>query len=1180
MRKIKVTKCFFKLEVKAKILLFSLFFVFFSGFANDVESQNMLHFNFKNANVKKVIDYIETNSDFRFLYKSSEVNLDRKVTLNYKGKVAEVVTILFNKTNVQPVIVNKQVVLKPKTKLQKRVVSGKVVDMDGIPLEGVTILINKFERGTATDADGKYSISAKKGDEMLFTYIGFKEHKVVLSDEKVVNVTLEEDVAFLDEVVLVGYGRKEKSKISTAISTIEGEDIQDDLQSGGSFDRSLGGMVKGLKVTQGGGKPGSGVDINIRGYTSPFSNSANNPLFVIDGVPIQVKKALAGGAEYNPLTSINPNDIESVNVLKDAAATAIYGSRGANGVIIVKTKKGDKVSGLTVDLSVRSTFSKPINTLKYLDAEGYKGYVDALMKGIVQYENSLTAGSEEHLSLRRTIQGYTNFGVSFFGPKATYSSETAKFGKGNTNWSDVVYRKAAYTKEYNASVRGSLDNLNYGLSFRFLNQEGLLKADEFEQYNTRLNLSFSPNEKWELGTNVSLGLTENNTGYVSMHNDVNGLLSVRPDLEVYDKKGKFTTYEKSGGAFGNVFIQDIVNPLGQTTKHLGKVKGKTATGNMYVQYEVLSGLKLKAALNVAHFQSDGERFNDRLYSSIGTFKLNPMFAFPGSEVFLAEVNKDLSSTLAMTNSADTNVVLDFTANYEKTFNEKHGVDILAGVTRTREYEESTRNEYRGFDLASLKFPQYAKHTDRSVKNRAENGLNSYIGRVMYDYNNKYNLAATIRLDQSSKFSPSNRDAWFPSVSASWNVHNEKFMDLEKINQLKLRLSYGNTGSTNVPSFTFIQKFNAKSNYNGQTSTGLSQQLANPKAGWEKTSEVNIGLDFGFVRNRISGSVDVYKRRTTGALMPTPHNLDTGTSEFTANFATIDNKGIELDLNFSVIDTEKIYWSLGFNATKNINKLISFDASSIDEGSLNNYEIGKEINLIKGYVVEGIYQTAEEVKKDDDTAKAKGHKRYDESALTATFPGDYKYKDISGPNGKPDGKITRGHDLKILGSSQPDLFGGFRTRFDYNGISLGASFNYSLGAEATRYRSTQEGDPFVNIEEQYAPKYRWSPENKGATLPRIGIRTNNGSTSSANVYDASFLRLKSVRLGYNLPFSVLEQLRIKSVSFYISGNNLYTWTKFPGLDPEATAGGAFTHSTRNTDPYPISKSWTLGLNVKF
>lgn len=1065
---------------------------------------------------------------------------------------------------------------KIKTISQQRVISGTVTAKeDGLPLQDVTVLLNNGESGTITDANGKYSIAAKKGDKVLFTFIGFKDVEVIVGDNDLINASLEIDVTFLDEVVLVGYGRKEKSKVSTAIATIKGEDIEEDLQSGASFDRSLSGMVKGLKITQGSGKPGSGVDINIRGYTSPFSNSSNNPLFVIDGVPVQAKGGFTSSEfGYNPLNSINPNDIESVNILKDAAATSIYGSRGANGVVIIKTKSanGGDGSDLQVDVSVRSTFSKPINTLKYLDAKGYKNYVDAMMKSTIHHgNNSLQMGSLDWIRLQRALFALQDFGANPMpvNGKFFYDPSKAKYGNANTNWADEVYRKAAYTQEYNISLIGSKETVSYGLSLRYLDQEGLLKKDGYKQYNARLNFSFSPTEKWDIGVNANLGSTKNSTGYVSINRDINNILSARPDIGVYDKNGNFTGYNKREGEF----TYRIINPFAQTTEHYGQAEGKTATGNIYVQYEILKDLKLRGALNIAHFMSEDNQFRDNRYGAFGVgvpILVNNISIAPPTG----------PSELTLMNSRDTNIVGDFTANYVKTFNNVHELDILAGVTKTREYSGVETNKYSGFEVSKLRFPQYAKKMERGSSIFQEHGLNSYIARINYDYDRRYNLTATARLDQSSKFAPSNRNAWFPSVAASWNIHNEKFVNKEKVNQLKLRLSYGNTGSTNVPSFTFIQKFTAKGLYNGKSAVGISSELSNPRATWEKTTEINAGLDFGFMHNRISGSIDAYTRRTKGALMPTPHNVDTGTESYTANLATIDNKGIEFDLNLGIIDKENFYWMAGFNISKNINKLVSFDQRGLGEEFLDNYEVGREINLIKGFVVEKIYKSSEEVKKANAEAVAKGHNRYDESTATIIYQGDYKMKDISGPEGKPDGRITR-DDLKILGSTQPDFFGGFRTRLQYGNISLGASFNYSFGAEATRRSNPlRDASPLVNVEEQFAPKYRWSPENTDASLPRIGLNTANGRTSSANVYDASFVRLKNLRLGYRLPYFVMGNLGIRDINVYISWNNLYTWTKFPGLDPEAVSGGAFANSTSNSDPYPISKSFTVGFNMKF
>lgn len=1048
-----------------------------------------------------------------------------------------------DKTKVQLLIFSMLFVLfssfanaEPKTD-QQREISGIVKDSDGIPLEGVTVLINQFERGTATDANGKYSISAKTGDKILFTYVGFENKEFVIGDKNTINVTMEDDVSLLDEIVLIGYGKQQRSKVSAAISTIEGQDIQNEIQSGASFDRALSGVVQGVRVIQGGGRPGTGVDINIRGYTSPFADSANNPLFIIDDVPIQATKGFTGN--NNPLASINPNDIESINVLKDAAATSIYGSRGANGVIIIKTKKGSIDQAMQVNLSTKSTFSRPINTLKYLDANGYKNYVGIIMKNLEE-----TGG---------LLPSYTEFGAVFDPATYTlaYDPSQANFRKANTNWSDVVYRKAAYTQEYNASVLGGTEKSVYGLSLRYLNQEGLLKKDEFKQYNARFNFSIKPNDKWDIGTDISLGTTINKTGYISQNPNLNQALSKRPDLAIYDEKGNFTTYQAS--RFGQNF--NYANPLAFTTQNFGNTKGRSVTGNVYVQHEILNGLKLKAALNVGHFQSNINNFSSGEFSPDGYLsnKLNE------------------SRILNLIDASDTNFVTDFTANYKKTINQKHSLDLLAGFTKTREYSENIKNTYSNFSNNLLRLPQYAKLNYKPLSEPGISGLNSYIGRASYDYDNRYDITATVRLDRTSKFVPSNRDAWFPSVAASWNIHNEKFItNKDNINKLKLRLSYGRTGSTNVPSFSFIQQFTAGALYNGEIAIGPSLTLADDTAGWEKTTEINAGLDFTFIKNRISGSVDFYNRRTDGVLISSPYPLETGAGSVTSNFATVNNRGFELGLNFNVLRSENFNWSLGVNATKNINKLVDFDGDFVSEGFDDSYEVGKEINLIKGYVVEGIYQTPDEINKLNTIAKSKNYPYYHSET---TSPGDYKMKDVNG-----DGTITS-EDRVILGSSQPDLFGGFRTQFRYKNFSLGTSFNYSFGAEIVR--PLANANPYTNIETQFAPEYRWSTSNTKATLPRIATNADNSRISTANVFDASYVRLKSVRFDYSLPFSLIENLKLSNVKFYLSGNNLHTWTKFPGLDPESRLlGGAYSASTLNRDPYPIAKSFTFGVDVQF
>lgn len=1168
----KNNSCFKTAFLKKKISLALIVTLFFSVLSSHASaySQDQVVINYKNITLSDLLDVIETQTSYRFLYQNSEIPLNKVVSINYSGGTDGILKFLFNNTNVEAVKYKGQIILRKKKSIQDRIIRGTVVDENNTPMFGATIMIKKSKRGTSSDEKGNYQIKAQKGDILLFTFIGYADKEVVVGDQDVINVQLDVDMNTIEEVVLIGYGNKERSKISTAISTLAGKDLNSTLQSGGTFDRALSGAVKGLRVVQGSGRPGSGTDVNIRGFTSPFTGSSNNPLYVIDGVPFQGGDNYFSGSDTddisvlteanNPLLSINPDDILSINVLKDAASTAIYGSRGANGVIIIKTREGQRNQRTQVTLSSKSTFSEPINQLKYLDAEGYKDYVDVLLSNSAQgdpYSLGPFFNQFKEFGTDAVLDPFDPFGQSF--SSISYDRSKATFGNANTNWQDVIYRDAAYTQEHNIRFAGGGENTTYSLSLRHLDQEGLLKADEFEQYNTRLNLSFSPSEKLKIGTSLNVGVTKNETGFHQGNITLSGLASVRPDMPVYDEKGNLNKFSRF-----DYFLEEYNSPLAITSKNKMKTKGKTITGNIYAQYEVIDNLKLKMSFSGSHFITD-----------INNYWSKNNYAFP----FVTGFNQE--SRLVIGNTNSTNFISDFTANYLKTFNEKHSVDILAGFTRNRDFSETTQNIYVGFANDLLIQPQKAKKVEEPIQTPDENGLNSYLGRINYDFDNKYNVTAAIRLDQSSKFPEENRNAWFPSVAVGWNAHNEEFFSgSDKINQLKLRFSYGETGSTNVPSFAFLQQFIATTGirYNGGIGVTPSSILANPLLTWEKTKEFNVGLNFALLDYAIKGDIDLYRRRTNNALMPSPYALETGASSFTDNLATLENKGVEVSVDFQIINKVDFNWNFSVNATKNINKLISYDNSYVPNYFQDSYEEGKEINLIRGYVVKGIFQDDATVQKLN--ADAGGF--YDRPDTQA---GDYYFEDISGPDGKKDGRITA-DDRVILGSTQPDLFGGFRTSFGYKGITLDAGFNYSVGAESIRRSRDNDplgtASPYVNIEESFGPKYRWSQNNTSATLPRIGLNTSHNSrVSSAIVYDASFLRLNNIRLGYELPMSVTEKLNVGRINLYVSGNNLYTWTKFPGLNPDSQNGyGAMPGSSSNLDSYPISKSFTLGLNVSF
>lgn len=1149
-----------------------LFFSTFKIFPANCYSQEKLTLNFKEANLKEIISYIENNSDFRFLYKTSEANLTRKITINYNGKISEAIRILFKNSSVYPVIINKQIILKKRVSLlqQTFVVSGKVKDNLGNPLEGVNVIVNNNQRGVITNAKGFYSIKVKRGDKILFSFMGFKTQNFTITTQKVINVTLKEDIDVLEEVVILGYGEQKRENVSAAISSVKAKTISNNLQSGATFDRGLEGLVKGVLVTQGTGILGKNPDIIIRGITSPFYTSEtntnnNNPLFIIDGVPITT-----GDKQFNPLQAINPEDIESVDVLKDAGATAMHGSRGANGVIIVKTKKGKYNEKINATISLRTTIAKPIGHLDFLNAKEFKQYILKLNQNSIDYYNANRKWhyeyAEEELDKIQGFGLYVDDVDANGDPNYKIDESQIKFYNGDTDWSKTVYRDAAFTTQLNASITGGEKHSAYGLSLGYTNQEGLLRADEKEQYNVRFNSQFNFGKKLKVASTISysngiissgynrtIGMSKSREDVVYLGSNV---LRFRPDMPIYDEKGELTKEVDMSGGEPYYFP----NPLGQTTRGNDlKQRNHTILANIFAEYDLTNALMFKVDYSFMFNLDNISNFVNRKYTLEG-YSANSGISY-----------------LTLDDLQLFNNTVNYTLNYEKSFN-NHNVNGVIGFSHNNESKYYRYSKYNGFDEGYSE-PQFSNKTEIDRRRTYKSGLNSYIGRLSYNYKSKYGITGTLRFDRSSKLAPKNRDAYFPSMSAYWNIHKENFMAGSFFEGLKLRGSYGFTGSINVGDFAYIQTYENKKNgrtldYNGKPSVILPDSFTNFNLKWERTKEYNVGLDFRTNRGLVRGSIDLYHKTTSDVISDDVAMLETGSNKIVSNNATIENKGFEISLGSNIIDTENFSWTLDINASRNINKVVKLSNEiSGDKFFSRNYVLGREVNVIKGYIVDGIIQSREEINALNDKASYTSYFYH----KLGTGPGDYKYRDVNGND-----RIDEG-DMVIIGSTQPDLFGGVRTNFRYKNFNLGANFSYALGVQSLRPNDNDNAGKFYNIQRHMAPQYRWSPTNKNATLPKLIHRNEdpNNLPSTANVFDASYLRLTSLKLGYDLPISAISGAGFNRVNIFISGTNLFTYTKFPGIDPQGSVFGKKSDlDVTNADAYPAAKALTLGVNFNF
>lgn len=1141
-----------------RIFVFLCCFTVFSFTPSNLASQNkkvVIDYD-KEVTVDEVFDVIMKQTNYKFIYQEGLFNTYSKVNLK-KGVIR--VDALLNKSLTKGNFsydyneATNSIIIKAKTKQtskQEKQVTGVVTNENGYPMVGATVLVENSTRGEITNLDGYYKISLKEGEDVLvFTSLGYKTERVKVGDRTIIDIVMKEDYNQLKEIVLIGYGEKTRDEVTGAVSSIKKNNIVQASTGTVGFDRSLGGLVKGLQVSQQTGRPGSPMRLNIRGITSPLSGFGrlNQPLFVIDGVPFNVD-ALQGA---NPLLTLNPNDIDSFDVLRDAAATAIYGSRGANGVIIIKTKSGKRNQKPTINLSYTTTLAQPINTVSVLNAAQYKNHYNTLITNSV---NAMNAGqmdpflSFDLANIGNVELDFSDYQVSYDGLRDDY------FGSADTNWNDVVFRSIAVTKQANLSLNGGGKKSNYSFRLGFTDQEGLTVKDGLEQYTLGLSLNSDLTKKINVGGTVNFSHVKNKSGeenFFRQYTVNSSIAKARPDLPVYNENGTF--YAQPDFAYG--FETFEPNPL-MRLQNITTNKSYNFIGNTFVEIEPVENLKLKADVNASVIQGDNSTFIPK--------RTQTNFVFFPTNTYLSE-----SSSLV------SNITTNLTANYKLHLADHH-FNFLAGFAWDRTNFESKRHLYIDFpDDDVLINPTSAGTVLDYAGNRLETGLNSFFSRIGYNYKGLYSATLNFRTDVSSKFGPGNKRGYFPSISASWNIGNEEFLeDNETINALKLRASAGRVGSTNLPDFAYLQFFQTSANdgYNGGAGVLPNNTFPNINIGWEETEEVNLGVDFEVFNSRLRGGIDVYSRKTTGALANTPLPLELGPDQYFSNFVDISNKGVELNIGGDILRKEDFSWTADINWSFNRNTIDKINGANIDRFQMDNFVEGEPVGTIKGYKVVKIFQSQDEV---DALNAASPTGLYDQAA---TSVGDYMFEDVNG-----DGRITI-DDRTIIGDIEPDFYGGITNTFKYKNFTLTALMQYSVGAE--RAWGAIPYSAYNILGENKYTEYAlntWTPENTNARYARAlyfdpALSSRN---SDRYVYDTSYLRLKSLQLQYNFDKNLMKNIGITNASLMLTATNLVTWTQWPGLDPETfSERGNITDQVNNEDPYPLAKSVSLGVQVQF
>ena len=1042
----------------------------------------------------------------------------------------------------------------------KVVITGSVSDEYGQPLTGA-VVIEEGVNGTVTDGYGNFSIEVEDTSVPLhFSYLGYQSQEIIPGSRTRLDVIMLPDKNYLDDVVVIGYGTRDRRSITTSIASVKQDEIEVLAPVATSVQDLLGGAAKGVLVTQNSGEPGAVSNINIRGITSPYPNFntgiANNaPLYVIDGVAQFVDDTQA----INPLQSLSPNEIESIDILKDASATAIYGSRGANGVIIVNTKKGRQGDRMSVEFGYSVSIANPVKTYDPLNNEEYLNVQAEALQGSA-------AAAQETLNGYNTlmIPYYASILVPYGLDEMTYEYtglNKSMFGTASTDWDKLVRNRNAMSHTYYLAVRGGTQKSDYSVSFNGINQEGLYLQDNMQTYNGRISVNTQIVPAIKVGALMNYSYSRRDNSRMDELYGPTRNYKFAPDIEPYDESGEPTRIDVSVPYMTQGAT--VASPIGQlaikNSDEATQVSFSAYTDIRLLQRQYHE-LKLHADISANIFTSDNS-------------------AFEPSSSQVSYPRLPVPTMLTVSDGKTVNTSINFRLDYDFE-RDSHSLNAILGYSSDRNSSSNNSASYSGFpDDKVLTQPSAAQSYVAGSNSIYKGGLNSVFARASYNYSGRYFADLSLRADQSSKFGPNNRWAVLPAVSAGWMISGESFMENAYwVNLLKLRLGWGRSGSTNVPDFSYIQYYEINTGeggniYGDHSAVVLRNLLPNPNLRWEITDEWNIGLDFSLLNDRFYGSVDAYYRYTDGALAPAPHMLESGMSLYYDNVIDVSNRGVEISLGGDIVRTRDFSLSSTVNLSLNRNRVESLNSAQLDDSYQDLIVVGQPTGVVKGYVVDHIAQDISEVQELDAKAQAAGYAYYQGGQLGV---GDYIMKDTN-----DDGRITS-DDRVVIASPEPKFFGGWNTRFRWKNLTLSVLFQYSVGSQAVYSAVANDiASPFQESISREVYGNTWTPERTDARYPRLGalLYNYNSMVNDRFVFDASYFRLKNLTLGYALPEKWAAAIHSTGLSVFFTATNLFTVTRWPGIDPE-TIGSMVVDMGINSDPYPLARSFTFGVNLKF
>lgn len=1012
-------------------------------------------------------------------------------------------------------------------------VTGIVVDSNKEPLVGVSVVVRNSNTGTITNLEGKFAIRATAKDSLIFSYIGYQKISLKATPSAEMTVKMTEDTKNLDEVVVIGYGEQKRKDITGALGEIKVDELSRIPVA--SIDMALAGRVAGVQVTANDAQPGSELNIVVRGASS--LTQSNAPLYVVDGFPME---------DFNS-AALNPSEIASVNILKDASATAIYGSRGANGVVIIETKKG--------------VIGKPV-----VSYEGSYGFQQVTKKMALMNPYEFVSYQIERDPADMTSLYLTTPGLVL--------DDYRKMD--DIDWQNLLFRTSPISM-HNISIAGGTNRNKFLISGSAVNQEGIVINSGFKKYQGRVKFDQKITDRVNLGININYSTNQN---YGQISSEQGSGTSAYTTYLMYRTWGYRPVGVGITDVYNSLFDSEddataIMNPIVSSNNELRKESEDIITANGTLDYTILNNLKLKIRGGINKRATINEAFNNSK-----TYRGYP------------SANNTKGVNGSFSNRGKVNWVNENVLTYIKDINRLNRIDFTGAVSL-----EGTSNSYYGFEVINvpnedLGLSGMDQGTPISVNSlKSENVLFSYLARANYSYRSRYLFTASFRADGSSKFSPENRWGYFPSGAFAWKMDKERFMrKLKFVSESKLRLSYGVTGNNRLGDYDRYQNLDITDYYSFNNGTPqyalVIDNLGNKDLRWEKTGQFDIGYDLSLFKNRINLVIDLYDKTTSDLLLNAkiPYSSGLGTSY--KNVGKIRNRGLEFSLNTVNIKSKNFSWESDFNISFNRNKVL--ELSEGQESILSTVswtgdwnatylymtKIGGPVSAFYGFVWDGVYQYDDFDKLADNTYTLKKNVATNGNNRDIIQPGDIKYRDQNG-----DG-VVNDNDLVVIGNPLPKHTGGFNNNFSYKGFNLNAFFQWSYGNDVfNANRILMEGNATSRNINQFASYVnRWTPDNQNNTYFRVGGYGPRGVYSSRTIEDGSFLRFKTLQLSYSFPEKWVKSVRLQKLELFAAANNIYTWTKYTGMDPEVSVRNSTLTPGFDYSAYPQSRTITGGIKI--